>query len=76
MLAHDALPVAPGAVALQGLPLRMRHIESHAVEPLPAPLSHPSPASSTPLPQRTATQISPRLATTAVGLIGASAICR
>jgi hypothetical protein len=50
-LAHEALPVAPGAVALQALPVSMKHV---ALQPLPLvvpPSSQPSPASRAPLPQ-------------------------
>jgi hypothetical protein len=51
-LAHEAFPVAPGGVWLQGYPLSTRHAASQPSPPAVPPSSQPSPASRMPLPHR------------------------
>src|SRR6185312_13061313 len=70
-LSHEALPVEPGAVALQALPSRILQVASHVSPgfPLLPPWSHPSPASSTPLPQALAGAQTPGAGTPVVSQI-------
>src|SRR6185312_3816092 len=70
-LSHELLPVEPGAVALQALPLTILQAASHVSPgfPLLPPWSHPSPASSTPLPQALAGAQTPGAGTPVVSQI-------
>src|SRR6185312_8473413 len=60
-LSHEALPVAPGAVALHALPVTILQLASQAspAPPLLPPSSQPSPASRTPLPHTFAAEHTP-----------------